>query len=202
MTRSSLVPLAVVMTLSLADAAMPSRAQVQAAPTAPVRPASDLPVRGRETDLRVGGQGVSGELLAVSVDSLWLLTREGSVQAVPVRPYFSVRVRRHGFGASQTALWIAIGAAVTGLALSTACGQVEDAECGGIFPGVGLSWALVGLPFGYALARSAHHRLPSTDGELRAYARFPQGLPEGFLDPEGFLAPASGEEQPRSGAGR
>lgn len=141
---------------------------------------SDRMVQGREAQLDFQDNPLVGELLAVSPDSLWLLTRGIAVTAVPLRSLDQVRVQLHGMGGSKALAWNAIGATATVLAMWHACTQVEDASCRGIAPVIGVSWAIVGGIFGFALARSSRRDLPASERALRGFVRFPQRLPPGF----------------------
>lgn len=77
--------------------------------------------------------------------------------------------------------WSLVGGLVSGVALTAACGSVEGAECGAVLPGVILSWGLVGGLSAATLSGSSSQRLAPEEWErLRPFARFPQGLPEGF----------------------
>lgn len=136
-------------------------------------------VTGRTAEVRVDGRSVKGELLAVSADSLWLLTGP-TVRAVLLAPLRSVRVIRHSVSGSKVALWGALGALVTGVGLTGACSSVANAECGGVLPGMILGWGVWTGLFGTALAQSSREDLPPAQPSLSGYARFPQGLPAGF----------------------
>jgi hypothetical protein len=137
-------------------------------------------VHGRQATVRVEGATVKGELLAVTADSLWLLTPGAGLRVLSMSSFDEVRVRRHDMTTGRALLWAAIGATITGVALSAACGQVDDADCGGLFPSVVLAWGVVGGLFSWRIGVSARHLLPPVEAELRPYARFPQGLLPGF----------------------
>ena len=137
-------------------------------------------VHGREATLRVGGGDVKGELLAVTVDSLWLLTRGEDLRVLPLQGVQQVRVRRHGMDAGHALLWSGLGALFTGGALTAACTQVEGGGCGGVFPVTVGMWGVVGRLFSWRIAASSRHELGPVESELRPYVRFPQGLPPGF----------------------
>ncbi len=73
--------------------------------------------------------------------------------------------------------WITVGALATGLGMTAACSSYEGSGgCGGVFPAMALSWAVVGGLFGAALASSAWTDVSLRD-DLRRFARFPQGAP-------------------------
>lgn len=130
-----------------------------------------------------------GELLAVDEERLWLRTKDG-VREFPRGAVVEVRVRRHGFGGGLAKRVGLIGGLVSGLALTAACSSVEDNEGGGCAAagfGVGAVWAITGLLASPGLDASAHARLPSRDERLRAYARFPAGLPKD-VPPQSLVA--------------
>lgn len=121
-----------------------------------------------------------GELLAVDEERLWLRTRDG-VREVPRGAVAEVRVKRHGYGGGLAKRIGLIGGLISGLALTAACSSVEDNEGGGCAAvgfGVGAVWAITGLLASPGLDASGHARLFPRDERLRAYARFPAGLPK------------------------
>lgn len=158
---------------------VPASAAAQSAELAPLPGERDL-VHGREATLRVGGNDLKGELLAVTVDSLWLLTPGKDLRVLSLRLVEEVRVRRHALDADHALLWTGIGALVTGALLTAACTQVENAECGPIFPATIASWGILGGLFSWRIAVSSRHKLGPVESQVRPYVRFPQGLPEGF----------------------
>lgn len=122
-----------------------------------------------------------GELIAAEPARLWLLGKE-QVFEIPLSSVEEVRVRRHGFTPGKALLWTLLGAVVTGGALAGACASVEGAQdCGSVFAFVGASWLVVGGLSALAMGRSSSTRIRRPKAEaLSPYARFPQGLPEGF----------------------
>ena len=124
---------------------------------------------------------VSGELIAVSADSVWVLAHLGLV-TMPLTQVDAVRVARHGFTAGKALLWSAVAGTISGVALTAACGAAgEGSDCAGVFPSVLVSWGIVGGIAAATVSGSAHQRLGRTEWEqLRPYARFPQGIPEQF----------------------
>lgn len=138
-------------------------------------------VQGRRVSAQGStGEVASGELLWVSADSLWLLARQPwDVVAVPLEGVRSVRVPR-GPGAGRVLLWTLTGMAVTGGALAAACGSVEDASCGAVFPSVALTWGLVGGLAAMRVEKERRLTLEPRPEVLRPYARFPQGPPPGL----------------------
>jgi hypothetical protein len=124
---------------------------------------------------------VQGELLAIEPGKIWVLGKE-RVVAVPLDAVKEVKVQRHSMTGSRVAVWSVFGALATGGALALACSTVEgNGGCGGVFLGVGATWALVGALAAPSLGSSSVTRLPHPKQEdLQPFARFPQGLPEGF----------------------
>jgi hypothetical protein len=122
-----------------------------------------------------------GELIAAEPARLWLLGKE-QVFEIPLSSIEEVRVRRHGFTAGKAYLWTVLGAVVTGGALAGACSTVEGTSgCGSVFALVAGIWLGVGGLASAAMSRSSSTRIPRPKAEaLSPYARFPQGLPEGF----------------------
>jgi hypothetical protein len=121
---------------------------------------------------------VSGELLAVSAESLWVALRHENV-SVPFDQVERVYVRRSNLGAGQALGYSVMMGLVTGGALAAACGQVDDAACGAVLPVAVLSWLAWGALSGMSLEAGAFTGVPAAEWEqLRPYARFPQGLPE------------------------
>jgi hypothetical protein len=139
------------------------------------------PAFGGQVRVSFAGQPArSGELVAIDKDSIWLLQPHG-LASVPLSEVAQVRVDRGGMGASGALLWSLIAGVVSGAALSRACSSVEGADCGGIFVlSVGL-WSLVGLVSAPSLQNARYQTLTSPQpDQLRARARFPQGLPAGM----------------------
>jgi hypothetical protein len=137
---------------------------------------------------------VQGELLAVADGRLWLRADSG-VREIPLAAIREVRVRRHGFGARQALTWAAVGGLVTGGALSLACASVEgNSNCGVVGLAVAGIWLAVGALSAPSMESSSAVRLPvPTSADLRPYARFPQGPPDG-LDLPSLAAPVPHRE--------
>lgn len=153
--------------------------------------ASSTAVLGRAVEVRqTSGSSkdpVRGELIAVGPDTMWVAGPE-NVRAIPRGAVQDVQVKRHGLTKSKALRWVIIGALVSGIALSLACSSVEDAGgCGSIFIPVGLTWGAIGVPSAMSLGESSRLRVtPAKWDSLSAYARFPQGLPEG-VDPDSLV---------------
>jgi len=155
------------------------------------------PPFGSQVRVSFAGQPArSGELLAVDKDSVWLLQPHG-LASVPLSEVAQVRVDRGGMGGQGAWLWSLVAGVASGAALAGACSSVEGANCGGVFVvTVGL-WSLVGLLSAQSLQNARYQTLTSPQpDELRARARFPQGLPAGMArDP--LQPPASRDGAPR-----
>ena len=145
-----------------------------------------VPVLGRPVEIQTLSAGkdnkVKGELLALGSEQLWIL-EAARAREVPLSEIGQVRVRLHGLDGKRTLTWAAVGAVVSGAALTAACSSVEDTSCGGVFFASVIPWALVGGLSARSLEASSRVLIRAPDlSALRPYARYPQGLPEG-LDP-------------------
>ncbi|MDH4043090.1 MAG: hypothetical protein OEY20_09370 [Gemmatimonadota bacterium] len=125
---------------------------------------------------RAAGPTIQGELIAVSPDSLWLLQSSTTI-AVPLAEVGGVQMRRFHSGASAALIWGLVGGLVSGGLLTAACATVEDASCGGVMAFSLITWGLWGGIGAATLGSSSTRTLPPSEGALRGYARFPQGLP-------------------------
>jgi hypothetical protein len=137
------------------------------------------PLLGSQVRLELyDGSGMSGELLAVQQDSVWLLVR-GEMRVIPLGGLERVQVRRPGIDATDILLWTVVGGAATGGALTAACSSVSEG-CGPVFVVTLVLWWLVG---GIAAenTQSPDRWLRPDSAALAPYARFPQGLPPGFV---------------------
>lgn len=140
-------------------------------------PAQGLkPPLGSQVSVSVSGErSLSGELVAVDRDSIWLLQRE-SLASVPLWEVSQVRVDRGGMGATGALVWSLIAGVVSGVALQSACSSVRE-DCGSVLPATLGIWALIGVVSAGSLQSSRFTTLPPEPDSLRARARFPQGLP-------------------------
>ena len=134
---------------------------------------------GREVSVsRVDNEVNVGELLAVSEDSVWMVQPSGNV-SVPIGEVRRVNVR---IGHLTWGDAVGYGAAVgllAGAAMMTACNQAEADGCGSVLVGFGVSGLIWGAIAGLTFEASSHRRFTRQQWEaLRAYARFPQGLPD------------------------
>jgi hypothetical protein len=127
---------------------------------------------------KANGPTVAGELIAITADTLWVLTRQQVQVSVPLASLHRVAVRRGKVGVGATMGYsVALGLA-TGAALTASCSQVAN-ECGEILPGILLTTVFVGALAALSVESSANLSIPARRWEeLRPYARFPQGLPD------------------------
>lgn len=145
----------------------------------------DRSLLGAEVRVLFAGRhaGLSGELIAISADSVWVLGDAGLMRGAALTEVPRVAVRRHGLSSGAILGWGAVGGLVTGGLLTAACSSVAD-DCGGVFAFTALTWAVATAVSAVTVeaSRWKDFRAPSYPG-LSAYARFPQGLPPG-LDTE------------------
>lgn len=133
---------------------------------------------GRNADVWVGSTRSTAELLAVTEDSLWLAAPQSF--AVALSDVDRLRVHMHDWDVGRVLVWNAVGAFVTGIALTAACSSVEDSGCGVVIPVTLAAWTLVGGGLGWALASSSRRDLHLREEAIRPYVRFPQGRPPGW----------------------
>lgn len=167
-----------------------SRASVVLVFSCAVIPASDLagqePYRpspyGAAVVLRQTGRDrapIQGELIAASADSVWVL-QGSALRSVPLKSLKRVEYRRFDSGASTAWTWGLVAGVVSAGALYAACSSVEGTDnCGILFPTILAPWVLWAGVGAATLDGSSREDLPTTAETLRAYARFPQGLPAG-----------------------
>jgi len=152
----------------------------EAATQEPYRPGSplgaDVVVKPRS---RNAGPLVRGELIAVSVDSLWVLGPT-TLTTLPLADVAGIQVRRFRSGASTALIWGFLGGLVSGGLLTAACSTVADADgCGGVMVFSIITWGLWGGVGAATLSGSSVRTLPPSETALGRYARFPQGRPAG-----------------------
>lgn len=130
------------------------------------------------------GSSVSGELIASNSDSIWLL-RNGAVTSYSSANVRAVDVERHGLDGRKTLVWMTLAGAATGSALTIACNQYNsdpqesNADCSGVLPGTLLFFAALGGIFAVSNDYSSmYHLVPQDTNRLRAFSRFPQGVPD------------------------
>lgn len=136
-------------------------------------PVGEVPVHGFRVTVDAVERPVRGELLAVDRASVWVLEERDDGRARPVaiprRDVRSVGVEALPSGGAVTGAWSAAGTLST---LSHGAFLIFSAPV----------WAGVGIATGVdeGVSNDLHVRRRSLD-ELYQYARFPAGLPEGFL---------------------
>ncbi len=163
----------ILMTAMLAALALPVRIQAQAL----------QPILGSRVDVRMRtGLGIRGELLAATVDTVWVLG-ENSVVPLPLSAVRQVRIPYSGGVSASTVLtWGAIVGVGTGLLLTAACSSVAEG-CEGVFVANLLTWSIIsGISAALAGRGSAAEIGPLGFGRLPAYARFPQGVPQAYWE--------------------
>jgi hypothetical protein len=137
-------------------------------------------VLGRQTEVTLdSGAQLRGELIEADATSL-LLGAPTGFESTELADVVRVRVRQHDFTGGKVLTWVGIGALASGLGMTLACSQVDDTSCGGVFPVVALSFGLIGGLFGAGITSSGWREIPVDSEMLRAYARFPQGVPPTF----------------------
>lgn len=163
----------ILMTAMLATLVLPVRVQAQAL----------QPILGSRVDVRMrtGGR-IRGELLAATVDTVWVLGENGVVP-LPLSAVRQVRIPYSGGVSASTVLkWGAVAGIVTGAALTAACSSVADG-CGSVFSATLVTWSVItGISALLAGRGSAAKIGPLGFGRLPAYARFPQGVPQAYWE--------------------
>jgi hypothetical protein len=147
-------------------------------------------LRGTRVEVFARQQSHTGELLAVSSDTLWVWGESG-LMASPVSSLTEVRIRQHSFTSGTMLLWGVFGGITSGVILTVACSsyQAEELSCGPVLPVFTLSGLLMGGLAALISGPSAYREFsPTQTQDLRAYARFPQGLPPG-VDPSRLAGP-------------
>jgi len=120
----------------------------------------------------------SGELIAVSAESVWVAPG-AEIVSVPWSRVGRLQVRLSNVNGGGAMAYSVVMGLLTGGALFAACSQVEDTECAVVLPGVLGMWLLLGALSAMTIESSSQKALGAAQWEaLRAYARFPQGLPD------------------------
>lgn len=122
-----------------------------------------------------------GELLAVAGDTLWIASPHSEYPA-PFRfaDVSNARARTHEAGSGWTMKRVLLGWGLTSAGLMAACVQ-ETSGCIAVPLVVAVPWSIIGGLAAWGNERGTWRRFPPGRlSELRPYARFPQGLPEGF----------------------
>lgn len=157
-------------------------------------------VYGRHVDVRLPQEvRLEGELLAVGADSLWLV-RDGEPFGVALSAVNRVRVQQHEARAGGVLAWAGIGALITGAAMSAACSSVAE-ECGGVFIGMAIPWALFGGIAAASVSSSRWTEAGVTEADLSKFARYPQGWSEGRQRSESTWASPGANRRDASAAG-
>jgi predicted neutral ceramidase superfamily lipid hydrolase len=162
-----------------------SAVAVVCALTGCVLPGAQVSPYGKPTTLYLrDGGGVSGELLAATADSIWLM-REARISSYGSEKVRKLNVERHKFDGKRSMLVSVLSGVATGTALAIACNRYEatsqdnSTECTAVIPATALVFAIPGALFALSNNYSSmYHLVPSDTGRLRAYSRFPQGLPD------------------------
>jgi hypothetical protein len=136
----------------------------------------------------------AGELIAVSSDSVWLLGRD-SLFTFGMGGISSIEVQRHQFNAKRTFIHSLVVGVAAGAALGYACSTVEDTDgCGAVFPVIAGFFTAGGAVLAIGTEQSSKfYFAPYQWSDIRAYARFPQGMPDSaratlvFARPSGVL---------------
>jgi hypothetical protein len=141
---------------------------------------------GREVTLVGPHERISGELIAVASDTIWVLGDAG-LRAKRLTEERRIDVRRHNFGFGRTMRWMLTAGLATGGALMISCqsyessddGSGDSATCLAVVPMTGLVFAGFGLLFGSINEYTTVHRVaPAESGRLQGFSRYPQGLPD------------------------
>ena len=121
---------------------------------------------------------VTGELLAADPSAMWVQLPDESLGEFPLASVSRLRAERHGFGGGK---WLLVAGGLTTIGMTVACASYEDADgCANVLAvSVGL-WGLFGGFSALAIGSSRWERLTPDADALRAYARYPQGLPPGM----------------------
>jgi hypothetical protein len=155
-------------------------------------PGSSVSPFGRTSSVSTrSSYSTTGELLAVNSDSLWIVA-QGGVRVIAMSDVDEINVERHPFDAARTFGWTAAAGLGTGIALGIACASYEPPKnesknCGTI-AGPLIVMGVLGTISAISNGHSSDFHLAARDSiRLRAFARFPQGLPSAFR-PSGVTA--------------
>jgi len=170
------LPLAALMTLAMVPGIAPlaGGALEAQAPRASVAHGAEIRI------LMERGERIQGELLAVEGGRLWYLASDESLRSASAPEISRVEIQRHDLGPRRIFRWTALTGGVTSLGMAGACASVSDGgSCAGFTVVWALAWAGIG-GLAWAAARPTRRLEGHALEELRPWARFPQGLPEGF----------------------
>ena len=135
-----------------------------------------VPVRGHQIDVEAFGRdarryNVSGELLAVDPANIWVLEPANVVTGVPRDDLLDVKIELYDSGSDVSVVWTVIGAAST-------------LSHGVLLIVTGPVWIVTGTAASFGASQANNLYVPPEQaGDLYQFARFPQGLPPGFLRP-------------------
>ncbi|MCC6244529.1 MAG: hypothetical protein IT353_16925 [Gemmatimonadaceae bacterium] len=138
---------------------------------------------GAQVKLSVAREHLTGELLAVSNDSIWLM-HDRQIVAIARADVHSVKYRRHNFTPRRALVAGGVVTTATTVAFGAACAQYQSTTegsgilCGNAVGGwFAISASLTGITALWTAWRS-WTVFPLVNWErLSAYARFPQGIP-------------------------
>lgn len=132
---------------------------------------------------RSNAGSLRGELIAVTADTLWILTQQ-QLMRMPMQDVLEVRIDRRKMGAKLAWTWSLAAGAISGLLLTAACSSVTE-DCGGVFVFTMGSWAIFGLLSAPSMESVRYQSIEyprdnSRWQQLRAESRFPVGIPDGY----------------------
>lgn len=141
---------------------------------------------GTQVSLRVGAREITGELLAATTDSVWIL-RERRPVAFARSEIDRTRYRRHNFSGRRALIAGGVVTGVTTAAMAAACSSANaesdnsSTNCGSFLGAWSAVSGLLTLLSAGVASGGQWSTLPLTRwDELTAHARFPQGLPDSF----------------------
>lgn len=132
----------------------------------PTKAQAQTSAYGGWIELEVARQRVEGELLAVTADSVWVLTAQG-VRVVPTASVTSGKLTAYQSQASAISGWTVLGV------LSTASNGI-------VLVFTAPLWVITGTVAGSHESRAPVRTVPERRwADLAGFARFPQGMPPG-----------------------
>lgn len=147
-------------------------------------------VLGARVKLSLGGEMRTGELLAASADSIWIMDNS-QVVGFARSNVRAIKYRRHNFTPQRALVAGAVVTTATTVAFGAACSQYQQTtEGAGVLCGnavgswFGISASLTGITALWTALRSWPSFSLTKWDQLSAYARFPQGLPASMRSTE------------------
>jgi hypothetical protein len=141
------------------------------------------------------GAELRGELLGLEDQRLWVMDRANIAASLNLAQVHEVRIQRHQWSAGQIFRWTAWAGGITSLGMFAACTSLEaSGDCASVAIAWAAAWAAVGGISGL-LARPSLRVGPGQTEQIRAYARFPQGLPQNFPPPRADTLPSPPPEE-------